>query len=184
VPFERSRKGVMSATELLAPYERHQHTQATDRAASITDRCKFNFLILENSMKNFNVNISQVTTIMAAPKMKLSSTEKRKLIIAKAISTTIDSTDDRKYFKLPSGAVVTIEFLESVLIQATKRIPKLTANKKYTARKICGKEFWDEFSSWEAILAGQIISYLTDEGLLPLVHAGRTDQNAQLYEVK
>ena len=73
-------------------------------------------------------------------------------------------------------------FYRDIRQQVEMKIPGLTPGVLYTLKKICGKDFWDEFVTAEKINAGTYVSLLVAAKQLPLTPEGTNTENSCLYQ--
>lgn len=76
------------------------------------------------------------------------------------------------------------ELMDMVQKQIEERIPELNRTVSYTAKQMCGKEFWRLLPKVNRIHAGEYVSYLVTLKKLPLVPDGKTLSNANKYRLK
>lgn len=94
--------------------------------------------------------------------------------------------DENDFVVLGDKTKVSKHFYFSILSQVKYRLPDLQHESTYTAKKICGKEFWNTelFDTPERILAGKCIVHIVTHEYVPLKCAGVNSENAQLYQLK
>jgi len=70
--------------------------------------------------------------------------------------------------ELDDGRLVDMAFYGSVHEQVESRLPMLSPSPSYTARMLCGDEFWSQLRPGEPSLAGRCLAHMVEEGVLPL----------------
>lgn len=81
------------------------------------------------------------------------------------------------------GHWIDMNFVDNVQAQVEIRLFAMDVNASYTAKKICGNQYWSQLSSGQQKYAGICVSYLVETGALPLVAVGKTNENAQQYQL-
>lgn len=89
----------------------------------------------------------------------------------------------QKYILLLDGTAVHENFYNSIFQQVDEIIPAMKLGKPYTAKTLCGPEFWEGLGSKQR-LAGQCISNMVYLGQLPLQVIGCEHQFPRKYRRK
>ncbi len=87
---------------------------------------------------------------------------------AGVVSSKTTVVQDQSIIKLHDGYSVTKIFYDLIMQQVVAMLPRLTRNKSYTAKKLCGKEFWGLLEKGECLIAGRSIAHMVVHGVLPL----------------
>lgn len=87
------------------------------------------------------------------------------------------------YEILNDGYPVLKVFHERIKQQVEKRICELGHKGNYTARMLCGEEFWSALSRGESILAGHCIASMADTKVLPLELVKRRHEYPKHYKI-
>lgn len=74
--------------------------------------------------------------------------------------------------------------IDRVRAQGDARLPELSAGRCYTARQLCGEEFWIALESWAPTRLGAALSYLACSPTFPLVYVGKNSRNHRLYVLR
>lgn len=93
-------------------------------------------------------------------------------------------THSEEYVLLRSGHSVLRQLYDAARVLIEEFIPSMEFGESYTARQMCGPEFWRELEGYEPRLVGYCVVDMVLRGLLPLEFAGRTSANARLYTLK
>lgn len=86
--------------------------------------------------------------------------------------------------RLHDGTWVEERLYESVLQQIRKALPALNQYVKYTAKRLCGKEFWDQLAKCDQINAGKCLVHMVENGLLHLSFAESNHEYPKKYQLK
>ncbi|MER0217513.1 MAG: hypothetical protein DU481_15430 [Nitrosomonas sp.] len=87
-----------------------------------------------------------------------------------------------RYIQIHDGTWVEERFYDQILQLIKKTVPDLGFEQVYTAKKLCGKEFWDTLEKSERILAGKCVVDMVRKGRVRLRSVGTNGANLALYE--
>jgi hypothetical protein len=73
-------------------------------------------------------------------------------------------------------------FAQQVIQAATLGCTKLESGEIRDACGVCGTAYWNTLSKQQRPQAGLVISQAIEDGLLPLIKQGTTQQNHQLFQ--
>ncbi len=73
---------------------------------------------------------------------------------------------------------------DSVRTHVEDSLPGMITGQRYTAKKMCDKDFWEKLTKIQRISAGKCIAHMVSRGSLPLEFAGQDGANAKLYQLK
>ena len=85
---------------------------------------------------------------------------------------------------LHDGTWVAERFYDQILQLILDVAPALEVDRYYTAKKLCGNEFWNTLKKSQRIKAGKCVVDMVRKNLLPLCFAGPTKANSQQYKLK
>lgn len=82
------------------------------------------------------------------------------------------------------GVAVPKDLYDRVLHQVELRLKGLKCGVSYTAKSLCGDEFWKQLNRGDRNKTGICISGMTEHGKLPLILTGQTGAHAKQYQLK
>ncbi len=85
---------------------------------------------------------------------------------------------------LHDGYTVLEIYYDFVRQQVDARLPDLERDASYTAKRLCGKEFWRHLNNGERRMAGRCIAYMVTRNLLPLTFAETRHEYPKKYQLK
>ena len=71
-----------------------------------------------------------------------------------------------------------------VIQMVMNNIPELVRGKDYLAKDLIGKNVWSTHSTGSRIALGTVISDLAENRHLPIIFAGKTTSNKNLYQLE
>ena len=83
---------------------------------------------------------------------------------------------------LNNGCWAEVGFLNSVHNAVLGNINSLSRNRQYTAKRICGEEFWSQLDDGTRRTAGWCVSHLVATQQVPLIYVGKDSENAKKYQ--
>ena len=91
---------------------------------------------------------------------------------------------DNQTILLCNGTSVHPEFLSCIHIAAKDRIPVLTPNVAFSAKQICGKDFWSMLTPGEQKMAGSCMVHLVEKQELPMSSVESSHEYPKHYQLK
>ena len=89
------------------------------------------------------------------------------------------------YIALHGRYFVLVELIHAVVAQLGDHLHiLLDDHRTYTARQLCGEEFWALLCRREKLLVGSCISHLANEGALPFVRINEFKKYPNRYQLK
>ena len=94
-----------------------------------------------------------------------------------------DSSTDLQTLDTPvqTASPSPLSFADCLMALVLSRLPHLLRDLSYTAREICGEDFWGALAPDECVTAGITLSRLVEIGAVPLVYVGKNDRNHHVY---
>ncbi len=96
----------------------------------------------------------------------------------------VESHQIDRYILLHDGYTILEIFYEVVRQQVDEGLPDLERDASYTAKRLCGKEFWRHLNNGERRMAGRCIAYMVTRNLLPLTFAETRHEYPKKYQLK
>ena len=70
--------------------------------------------------------------------------------------------------KLLNGQLIAKEFYNDVLVHAGRGVMKMDKGRLYTAKELCGEEFWLSMNNWERRTAGRCFAHMVSNKVFDL----------------
>ncbi|WP_430232617.1 hypothetical protein [Nitrosomonas communis] len=114
------------------------------------------------------------------------NSSKPSLAVHSNISKAENHPEMESFVLLRDGRVVPKRLYDRIRTQVEKALPFLNPNRKYTAKKLCGRKFWDEYLLFadKQRLAGRCLANMVVRNELPLEFVELTTSFSRSYQLK
>ena len=85
---------------------------------------------------------------------------------------------------LLNGNCIPNDFYNKVKLQIKDRLPSLNHGPSFTAKNLCGKDFWSSLTVVERRWAGKCVLDLVKHGELPLIPVKHAHEYPKKYKLK
>lgn len=89
-----------------------------------------------------------------------------------------------EYIVLHGEYRIPIDFYNSIKVKIEYRLPSLGHGPKFTAKNLCGKDFWSLLTRGACRLAGMCVVHLVENGHLPLIPVKHAHEYPKKYQLK